>query len=203
MKAGLIIVAVIALIAIGVGGWVVGNYNALVGKKLDVDRSYAQVDNLLQRRNDLIPNLVETVKGIAAQEQAVFGHIADARAAMSGAHTPEQRLAAGGAMDQALGRLLVVIENYPQLKSQENFLHLQDELAGTENRLAVERKRYNDDVRDYNAMVRMFPTNFFAGIFNYKEAPFYPVAPEAKQAPQVRFPGAPSTQAAPESTAAR
>src|SRR5689334_13266437 len=183
MKAGLIVVAVIALLVIGVGGWVVGNYNALVGKKADVDNAYAEVDNQLKRRDELIPNLVNTVKGIAAQEQAVFVQIANARAAMAGAHTPEQHLQAGSQMDTALGRLLVVVENYPQLKSQENFASLQDELAGTENRLAVARKRYNDIVRDYNVMVVRFPTNVFAGMFNYKVAPFYPIAPEQRQAP--------------------
>ena len=202
MKAGLIIVAVLAVLVIGVGGWVVGNYNGLVAKKADVDKQFAQVDNELQRRNDLIPNLVETVKGIAAQEQTVFGRIADARAAMAGAKTPEQKLAAGGAMDQALGRLLVVIENYPQLKSQENFLKLQDELAGTENRLAVERMRYNEIVRDYNVMVMRFPTNIFAGMFNYKVATFYPVTAEAKQAPKVSFPGAAPAPGAMRDTAA-
>jgi len=121
---GLVIVAVIAVLVLVIGGWVAGNYNTLVQKSTEVDKAFAEVDNLLQRRNDLIPNLVETVKGIAAQEQVVFGEIANARAAMAGARTPEQKFAAGQQMDSALGRLLVVIENYPQLKSQENFLRL-------------------------------------------------------------------------------
>ena len=123
--------------------------------------------------------------------------ITTARAAMQGAHTPEQKFAAGNQMDGALGRLLVVVENYPQIKSQENFLHLQDELAGTENRLAVARKRYNDVVRDFNVMVRSFPTNIFAGMFNFQAQPFYEVAPEARQVPKVSFPAAPNTQPAP------
>jgi len=190
---GLVIVAVIAVLVLVIGGWVAGNYNTLVQKSTEVDKAFAEVDNLLQRRNDLIPNLVETVKGIAAQEQVVFGEIANARAAMAGARTPEQKFAAGQQMDSALGWLLVVIENYPQLKSQENFLRLQDELAGTENRLSVGRTRYNEVARDYNVLVKSFPTNLFAGMFGYREKPFYPVAPGARDVPKVSFPAAPST----------
>jgi LemA protein len=191
MKGGLAILAVVALLVLGIGGWVVSNYNNLVTKKTEVERSFAEVDNLLLRRNDLIPNLVETVKGIAAQEQAVFGQIADARAAMAGARTNEQKIAAGNAMDSALSRLLVVIENYPQLRSQENFLRLQDELAGTENRLSVARTRYNEVTRDYNVMVKRFPTNLFAGMFGYHEEPFYQVTEAQRAVPRVQFPGAP------------
>jgi len=191
MKGGLAILAVVALLVLGIGGWVVSNYNNLVTKKTEVERSFAEVDNLLLRRNDLIPNLVETVKGIAAQEQVVFGQIAEARAAMAGARTNEQKIAAGNSMDSALSRLLVVIENYPQLRSQENFLRLQDELAGTENRLSVARTRYNEVVRDYNVLVKRFPTNLFAGMFGYHEEPFYQVTPEQREVPGVRFPGAP------------
>jgi len=190
---GLVIVAVIAVLVLVIGGWVAGNYNTLVQKSTEVDKAFAEVDNLLQRRNDLIPNLVETVKGIAAQEQVVFGEIANARAAMAGARTPEQKFAAGQQMDSALGRLLVVIENYPQLKSQENFAKLQDELAGTENRLSVGRTRYNEVAREYNVMVKSFPTNLFAGMFGYREKPFYPIAPGARDVPKVSFPAAPST----------
>jgi len=190
---GLVIVAVIAVLVLVIGGWVAGNYNTLVQKSTEVDKAFAEVDNLLQRRNDLIPNLVETVKGIAAQEQVVFGEIASARAAMAGARTPEQKFAAGQQMDGALGRLLVVIENYPQLKSQENFLRLQDELAGTENRLSVGRTRYNEVARDYNVLVKSFPTNLFAGMFGYREKPFYPITPGARDVPKVSFPSAPST----------
>ncbi|MEO6463686.1 MAG: LemA family protein [Candidatus Eisenbacteria bacterium] len=202
MKGGLVIVAVVALLVLGIGGWVVSNYNTLVTKKTEVDKAFAEVDNLLLRRNDLIPNLVETVKGIAAQEQAVFGQIADARAAMAGARTPEQKIAAGNAMDSALSRLLVVIENYPQLRSQENFLRLQDELAGTENRLSVGRTRYNDVVAEYNVLVKRFPTNLFAGMFGYQEAPFYQVAPEQREVPRVQFPSAPGS-AVPDTAGAR
>jgi LemA protein len=197
MKGGLAILAVVAVIVLALGGWVVSNYNGLVSKKADVEKSFAEVDNLLQRRNDLIPNLVETVKGIAAQEQTVFIAIADARAAMAGAKTTDQKFEAGRQMDSALGRLLVVIENYPQLKSQENFLRLQDELAGTENRLSVARTRYNEVVRDFNVLVRRFPSNLFAGMFGFKEQPFYPVSATAKEVPKVSFPAAPGTQTTP------
>ena len=187
---GLVIVAVIAVLVLAIGGWVAGNYNTLVKKSTQVDQAFAEVDNLLQRRNDLIPNLVETVKGIAAQEQVVFGEIANARAAMAGARTPEQKFAAGQQMDSALGRLLVVIENYPQLKSQENFLRLQDELAGTENRLTVGRTRYNEQAAEYNVMVKRFPTNLFAGMFGYREKPFYQITPGSREVPRVSFPSA-------------
>ncbi len=197
MKGGLVVLAVIAVLVLAVGGWVVSNYNNLVTKKTEVQKSFAEVDNQLLRRNDIIPNLVETVKGVAAQEQIVFGQIADARAQMAGARSTEQKLAAGGAMDSAIGRLLVVIENYPQLRSQENFLRLQDELAGTENRLSVARTRYNDVVGEYNVMVKRFPTNLFAGMFGYKEEPFYQVSAEQKQVPRVEFPSAPGAQQAP------
>ena len=179
-----------ALLLIPMGGC---SYNKFVGQEEAIKSQWAQVENQLQRRNDLIPNLVETVKGIAAQEQVVFGEIANARAAMAGARTPEQKFAAGQQMDSALGRLLVVIENYPQLKSQENFLRLQDELAGTENRLSVGRTRYNEVARDYNVLVKSFPTNLFAGMFGYREKPFYPIAPGARDVPKVSFPAAPST----------
>lgn len=201
MKAGLVVLGVIALIALGVGGWVVGSYNKLVAKKADVDNAYAQVDNELQRRNDVIPNLVEVVKGVAAQEQIVFGQVDAARAAMAGAHTPEQKFAAGDQMNGVLGRLLAVVENYPQIKSQENFLKLQDQLEGTENRLVVARKRYNDVATEYNVMVRVFPTNVFAGMLNFKEKPLWEVPAEAKQVPKVEFPAAPGAQTAPASGA--
>jgi LemA protein len=154
-----------------------------------VSQQWAQVDNQLKRRNDLIGNLVETVKGTATQEQTVFGEIAEARAKMAGAHTTEQGIAAGQAMDGALGRLLVVVENYPQLKSNEAFTQLMDELAGTENRLSVERKRYNDVVRDYNVLVKRFPTNLYAAAFHFSDATYYQVAESEKAVPKVDFSG--------------
>lgn len=191
-RGGLVALAVVALLLLVVGGCVVGNYNRLVTANESVKQRWAQVDNQLQRRNDLIGNLVETVKGTAIQEQEVFGHIADARAALAGARSPDQRIDAGRQMDSALARLLVVVENYPQLRSNESFLRLMDELAGTENRLATERMRYNEQVRAFNVMVKRFPTNIFAGMFGFKEQPFYPIAPESRLVPKVTFP-APST----------
>ena len=191
MKRGglLVVLAVLAILILGVGGCLVGNYNRLVTAKEAVDQKWAQVDNQLQRRNDLIGSLVETVKGTAIQEQEVFGKIAEARAQLAGARTPEQSIAAGQAMDGALGRLLVVVENYPQLKSNEAFLQLMDELAGTENRLSTERMRYNQEVQGYNVLVKRFPMNLFATAFNYKEAPYYQIPESARQAPKVDFGG--------------
>jgi LemA protein len=189
MNKGVIGIVVVLLVLLAMGGCVAGNYNGLVARKADVENKWAQVDNQLQRRNDLIGNLVETVKGAAGQEQAVFGEIAQARAAMAGAHTPEKGIAAAQGMDGAIGRLLVVVENYPQLKSMESFTQLMDEIAGTENRIAVERMRYNDVVKTYNVAVRSFPMNLFAGMFNFKEATMYPVPEAAKVVPKVDFSG--------------
>jgi LemA protein len=188
-RGGLIAMAVVAVLLIFVGGCLVGNYNRLVTGKEQVDQRWAQVNNQLQRRNDLIGNLAETVKGTATQEQAVFGAIADARAKMAGATTPEQGIEAGRAMDSALGRLLVVVENYPQLRSNEAFVQLMDELAGTENRLATERMRYNEEVQGFNILIKRFPMNLFASMFNYKEAIYYPVSEASKAAPKVDFSG--------------
>ena len=188
-RGGLIGLAVVAILLIFVGGCLVGNYNRLVTANESVKQRWAQVDNQLQRRNDLIGNLVETVKGTATQEQAVFGAIADARARMAGAQTPEQRIAAGQAMDTALGRLFVVVENYPQLRSNEAFVQLMDELAGTENRLATERMRYNQEVQAFNVMVKRFPTNLFATMFGFKEAPYYQIPESARAVPKVDFGG--------------
>jgi LemA protein len=187
MRAGWIVLAVIAVIVLMVGGALVGGYNSLVQSKVNVDNAWGQVENQLQRRNDLIPNLVETVKGIAGQEQTVFGEIAEARARMAGARTPEQTMEASRQMDTALGRLFVVVENYPQLRSSENFMRLQDELAGTENRIAVERMRYNEVVRDYNVKVRTFPTMLFAGILGFQPKPFFEATKGAEVPPAVKF----------------
>jgi len=190
MKRGLLLtLAVIALVVIGAGGCLVGNYNKLVTTKEAVDQRWAQVDNQLQRRNDLIPGLVETVKGTATQEQEVFGAIADARARMAGARTPQEGIEAGRAMDSALGRLFVVIENYPQLRSNEAFVQLMDELAGTENRLATERMRYNQEVQGYNVLVKRFPTNLYAAAFNFEEGTYYEIPEAAREAPEVDFGG--------------
>ena len=194
MKRGWIWLAVVAVIVMMVVGQFSGNYNKLVAADQGVKQRWAQVDNQLQRRNDLIGNLVETVKGTAFQEQQVFGDIANARAQMAGAKTPAERTAAAQAMDQALGggalsRLLVVVENYPQLKSNEAFMQLMDELAGTENRLATERMRYNEEVMAFNTLVKRFPTNLYAAAFHFAEAPYYQIAESARQAPKVDMTG--------------
>jgi LemA protein len=190
MKNALIVLAVLVLIALGIGGMYVGRRNQMVTKNETVKSDWAQVDVVLQRRADLIPNHVETVKGIAAQEQTVFHDIAAARSALMGAQTPSDKIAANGQLDGALSRLLVIVENYPNLKSNENFLRLQDELAGTENRIAVERKRYNDAIQDYNTYIGLFPNNIFAGWAGFKRNDAYFNAPEsAREAPKVQFPG--------------
>src|SRR6202140_5800616 len=163
MKKGLIVLIVLVVIALMLGSSFISRRNQMAVKREAVNAAWSQVDVVLQRRADLIPNLVETVKGFAAQEQTVFGDIAKARSALLGARTPAERIAANGQLEGALGRLLALAENYPQLRSNENFLRLQDELAGTENRIAVERRRYNEVVQDYNNYVGVFPNNIFAG----------------------------------------
>ena len=189
MKKGMITLVVVGLIALVVGAMYVGSRNAMVVKSESVKSTWAQVDVVLQRRADLIPNLVETVKGFAAQEQTVFHDIAAARSALLGAQTPADKIAANGQLDGALGRLLLIVENYPQLKSNENFLRLQDELAGTENRIAVERKRYNDTLQDYNTYVGLFPNNIFAGWAGFQRNNAYFTATEAsREVPKVQFP---------------
>ncbi len=185
-----IIVLLVVVLLIGLVGF--GQYvsvkNTLVSKNEGVKAAWSQVDIVLQRRADLIPNLVETVKGYAQQEVTVFGDIAKARSALLSAGTPQQKIAANGQLDGALGRLLVVVENYPQLRSNENFLRLQDELAGTENRIAVERKRYNDTLRDYNTYVLQFPNSLFAGFAGFKANEAYFEASEGSRvAPKVNF----------------
>jgi LemA protein len=181
---GLLLVVIVVGVAIGLGGC---SYNKFSTQEEAITGQWAQVENQLQRRNDLIPNLVETVKGIAAQEQAVFGAIADARARMAGARTPEEKMAAANAETSALGRLFVVVENYPQLRSSEQFARLMDDLAGTENRLADERLRYNDRVREYNTARRRFPANVTASLFGFKEHPYFEAPPDAKAVPRVNF----------------
>jgi len=189
MKKGLIALVVVGLIALVVGGKYVSARNTMVVKNESVKSTWAQVDVVLQRRADLIPNLVETVKGFAAQEQTVFHDIAAARSALLGAQTPADKIAANGQLDGALGRLLLIVENYPQLKSNENFLRLQDELAGTENRIAVERKRYNDTLQDYNTYIGLFPNNIFAGWAGFQRNNAYFAATEAsREVPKVQFP---------------
>jgi LemA protein len=163
------------------------SYNTFVSQEEAIKTQWAQVENQLQRRNDLIPNLVETTKGVAQQEKDVFGRIADSRARLAGAETPEQTMQAANEQSAALARLLVIVENYPQLRSSETFNRLMDELAGTENRIAVERMRYNERVQEYNTLRRQFPSNITAGIFGFQEHPVFNAPPEAEQVPRVNF----------------
>ncbi len=179
--------AVLALLVLLVGGTFVSQWNNLIGLDTQVQATWAQVENQFQRRFDLIPNLMETVKGLAAQERGIIQDIANARARIQGARDPQSRIAAENEMSSALSRLLVIVENYPQIKSDAGFLRLMDELSGTENRLAVERKRYNDSVQAYNLMVRQFPSNVVASIGGFQQKPFYEAPAAARQAPQVKF----------------
>lgn len=190
MKALIAVVVLVLIVALAFGGFYVGRRNEMVRKSADVDLAWAQVDTVLQRRADLIPNLVATVQGFAAHEEKVFGDIANARAALLSAKSPSDRMAANGQLDGALGRLLAIVENYPQLKSNENFLRLQDELAGTENRIAVERRRYNEVIRDYNVYVSTFPNSIVAGMAGFARKPSFEASPESRQVPKVQFPSA-------------
>ena len=191
MKAVAAIIVVLVIIALIVGGSYVSHRNQMVTLNETVKSNWAQVDVVLQRRSDLIPNLVETVKGFAAHEETVFGDIAKARSALMGAQTPQDKIAANGQLDGALSRLLLIVENYPQLKSNENFLRLQDELAGTENRIAVERKRYNDSIQAYNTYIGQFPNSVFAGWAGFQRNDAYFQASEAsREVPKVQFPSA-------------
>src|SRR5467141_2652747 len=196
MKKVLIVLIVLVVVALMLGSSFISRRNQMAVKREAVNASWAQVDVVLQRRADLIPNLVETVKGFAAQEQTVFGDIAKARSALLGAHSPAEKIAANGQLDSALGRLLVVVENYPQLRSNENFLRLQDELAGTENRIAVERRRYNDAVQDYNTYIALFPNSLVASMsaFTRNDA-YFKTEEGARQAPKVNFGNPPAAPA--------
>ncbi len=196
MKKLMIVVALLLVIVFIFAAVYVGRRNEMVRKSEAMKAAWSQVDVVLQRRADLIPNLVETVKGFAAQEQAVFGEIAAARAALVGARgNPAAAIAANRQLDSALARLLVVVENYPLLKSNENFLRLQDELAGTENRIAVERKRYNDSLQGYNTYIGLFPNNIIAGFAGFQRNDAYFEASEpARTVPKVEFPGPPKRQ---------
>jgi LemA protein len=165
----------------------VSRYNSLVSGSESVDNKWAQVENQLQRRAELIPNLVNTVKGAAAHEKDIIDSVTTARAKLAGARGPEEAGKANGELTSALNRLMVVVENYPQIKANENFRALQDELAGTENRIATERMRYNDAVKDYNASIKRFPNNMFAGMFGFSGREYFQADAGAKNAPQVKF----------------
>lgn len=203
MKIAVAILVILLVIGLLVGSSFVGRRNQMAIKREAVSSAWSQVDVVLQRRADLIPNLVETVKGYAAQEVTVFGDIAKARSALLSANTPADKIAANQRLDSALGRLLVVVENYPQLKSNENFLRLQDELAGTENRIAVERRRYNETLQDYNTYISLFPNNLVASMSGFPRNDAYFKADEgARLAPKVNFenqkaPPAPTQNPAP------
>jgi LemA protein len=184
-----LLIAVIVILVLGgsLYSFFKGTYNQFVTLDEAVKSSWAQVENQLQRRYDLIPNLVETVKGYAKQEQNVLVEVTNARARVGGAATVPDKIAANNELSGALSRLLVVVEQYPDLKSNQNFLRLQDELAGTENRISVERRRYNEAVQVYNVAIRSFPANLLAGMYGFEKAAFFEAPAGAKAAPQVKF----------------
>lgn len=188
MKVALVILGVLLVIALIVGGKLTGTRNELVQQRESINGAWSQVDVDLQRRADLIPNLVNAVKGFAAQEKEVLANIANARAGLLNAKTPQEKINANSQLDSAIGRLLVVVENYPQLKSNENFLRLQDELAGTENRIAISRRRYNETVQRYNTTIELFPNNIAASLFGFpRNDAYFKVDPASRQAPKVAF----------------
>jgi len=181
--AGIVFVLIVLIPAL----YLKGTYNELVRMDEAIKAAWAQVENQLQRRYDLIPNLVETVKGYAKHEREVFLKVTEARSKVGGAKTIPEKIRANNALAQALGRLLLVVERYPDLKANTNFIRLQDELAGTENRIAVERRRYNEAVKRYNIKIRSFPTNIIAGMFGFRMAEFFKVPEQAKEVSKVKF----------------
>jgi LemA protein len=191
MKLGLIaliIVGILVVFGLVMAGSLFGTHNDLVQEREAIKASWAQVDVVLQRRADLIPNLVETVKGYAKHEETAIDSVTSARAALGGAQTPKEKIAANSQLDTALSRLLVVVENYPNLKANENFMRLQDELSGTENRIAVERRKYNETVQKYNTDIELFPKNIAASIWGFKrEDAYFQADAASKQAPKVKF----------------
>lgn len=188
MKVALVVLLIIVVIAVAGGGKFVSVRNDLVTHREAVNAQWSQVDVALQRRADLIPNLVETVKGFAKHETEVFTAIANARAALLGSKSPQEKIAANDQLSGALSRLLVITENYPQLRSNENFLHLQDEIAGTENRIAVERRKYNETLEHYNAQIQRFPDNIVASMSGFtRNDAYFKTEPGARQAPKVQF----------------
>ena len=183
-----VFVALLLIVAIALGGSFISRRNEMVAQKEAIRGAWAQVDNVLQRRADLIPNLVNTVKGYAAHEQKVFEDVANARAQLGGARTPSERIAANTQLDGALSRLLVIAENYPNLKADQQFLKLQDELSGTENRIAVERRRYNEIVQKYNTGIQLFPNSLVASISGFqREDAYFKAEGTAREVPKVDF----------------
>jgi LemA protein len=188
MKGALLVLGVVIVVGLIIGGQLMGSRNELVVEKNDIEAKWAQVDNDMKRRADLIPNLVETVKGFAKQEQTVIGEVTTARAALLGAQSKQGEIQANTQLGNALGRLLVLQENYPQLKSNENFLRLQDSLEGTENRIAVSRRDYNEAIKKYNTDVDLFPKNIAASIFGFqRDDAYFKTSDEDKRVPTVKF----------------
>jgi LemA protein len=187
MRVAVIFILVIVAFGLGIAMWIYGTYNGLVNLDEETNKAFAQVDVVLQRRFDLIPNLVETVKGYAAHESGVFTAVTEARSRIGQATTPQARIDAENQLTGALSRLIMVAENYPQLKANQNFLALQDELSGTENRIAVERRRYNEAATEYNKKIRRVPGNMIAGMFGFQRRSLLEAPAEAKVAPKVKF----------------
>ena len=187
LKALIIVLGILLVIVIGIYSYLKGTYNSLVTLDEGVKGAWAQVENQLQRRYDLIPNYVETVKGYASHEKEVLTKVTEARAKVGGASSVSEKIEANNQLTSALGRLLLVVERYPDLKANTNFIRLQDELAGTENRIAVERRRFNEMVKTYNIKIRHFPTNIIAGMFGFEKATFFEVPKERQEAPKVKF----------------
>ncbi|KPJ87237.1 MAG: LemA family protein [Spirochaetes bacterium DG_61] len=183
----IVIVAIVVVFLVIVSGWYIGTRNRLVTLEESISASWAEIDNQLKRRADLIPNLVATVRGFATQEREVFTQIAEARAKLAGAQTVGEAAASYNQLQSALGRLLVIVERYPELKSNQNFIRLQDELAGTENRIAVARKRYNDSVRVLNTKIRRFPSSIVANMMGFEKKEYFEIEEGAREVPQVDF----------------
>jgi len=187
MKTALIIVGILILIIVIPFSYLKGTYNSLVTMDESVKGAWAQVENQLQRRYDLIPNYVETVKGYAKHEKEVFIKVTEARSKVAGAKNISEKIETNNQLSSALARLLVVVERYPDLKANTNFIRLQDELAGTENRIAMERRRFNEAVKAFNIKIRSFPTNMIAGMLGFEKATFFEVPKERQEAPKVKF----------------
>ena len=187
MKKSTIVIIVVVVILVAIIAGLVSNYNGVVSLSEEVDNKFATIDTMLQRRADLIPNLVNTVKGYTNQEQAVIDSVTDARAKLAGANSVGEKANADQELSTALSNLLVVVENYPDLKSSQNFINLSDELAGTENRIATARKDYNDAVKEYNTKIKRFPTNIVSGMFGYGEKEYFQASEGREEVPTVDF----------------
>jgi LemA protein len=189
-RAGRIIaLVVVAIVVLSLFSWFINTRNSMISMEESVDAAWAEIDNQLKRRNDLIPNLVNTVKGYASHEEEVFTDIADARSKLAGATSVKEAQEGHNQMEGALSRLLMITENYPQLKANENFKRLMDELAGTENRIAVARKRYNEEVQRFNREIRMFPATIIAGMLGLQQKDYFEVSEDARETPEVDFGG--------------